>query len=370
MKVIFRADASMQIGSGHVMRCLTLAEALTASGAECHFICRTHRGNLIELIKGKGYAVHELPILDKANGGLGALVQDSGAVNPVHHHWLGATQAQDAEACTPYLAAECPDWLIVDHYALDARWERALEAYFRKLMVIDDLADRPHKCDLLLDQTYGRVDEDYRQLVPADCLLLCGSQYALLRPEFAALRPYSLQRRSRPALRELLVTMGGVDKDNATSRVLEALRTCPLPTDSRITVIMGVTAPWLDEVRKQAHDMPWITRVLVGVRDIAQLMSDCDLAVGAAGTTSWERCCLGVPTIMVVLAENQIQVAQALERGGAARGINLDQGAATQLRKLLVPLVEDPSQLLHMSKCAENIVDGLGVNAVMRKMEI
>lgn len=368
MRVAFRADASLQIGTGHVMRCLTLADSLTACGAECQFICRAHEGNLIEFIRSKGYVTHALPMCPVAAAGSIGATQDASASDLAHSHWLGATQVQDAEACVVILAAQQPDWLIVDHYALAARWERALAPHCRKLMAIDDLADRHHACDLLLDQTYGRDAADYRYLVPAACLLLCGSQYALLRPEFAALRPYSLRRRARPTLRKLLITMGGVDKDNVTGQVLQALRDCPLSVDCRITVIMGATAPWLDKVRKQAPVMPWPTRVLVGVSDMAQLMADSDLAIGAAGATSWERCCLGLPTIMLVLAENQRAVAQGLEWSGAAKLINLGLSAATQLRELLLSLVADPAQLLHMSERAASIIDGSGVNAVMRQM--
>lgn len=370
MKVVFRADASMQMGTGHVMRCLTLADALTARGADCQFICRKHEGNLIEFINSKGYVSFALPMFPAADEGEAESQQDAIAPDLAHRRWLGATQAQDAEVCAPILAAQRPDWLIVDHYALDTRWERVLAPHYRKLMVIDDLADRPHACDLLLDQTFGREAADYLALVPDACRLLCGSQYALLRPEFAALRSYSLQRRASPALRELLITMGGVDKDNATGQVLQALRTCTLPADCRITVVMGAAAPWLDEVCKQAQDMPWQTQVLVGVSDMAQLMADSDLAIGAAGATSWERCCLGLPTIMLVLAENQRKVAQGLERSGAVKLTNLALGETTQLRELLVPLINNPSQLLHMGECAASIVDGSGVKTVMRQMEV
>ena len=351
------------------MRCLTLADTLAARGADCQFICRTHDGNLIEFIRGKGYVAHALPIAYEASAGSNAPGPDA-PPDLAHSHWLGASQAQDAEACAPILAAQRPDWLIVDHYALDVRWERALAPHYRKLMVIDDLADRPHACDLLLDQTFGREAADYRPWVPADCRLLCGSQYALLRTEFAALRPYSLQRRARPALRELLITLGGVDKDNATGQVLQALRTCPLPADCRVTVVMGATAPWLNEVRTQAQDMPWPTRVLVSVSDMAQLMADSDLAIGAAGATSWERCCLGVPTIMLVLAENQLKVAQGLAQSGAAKLVNIDQSATTQLKELLLPVIDDPAQLLNMSDCAASVLNGSGVDAVMQHMEV
>jgi UDP-2,4-diacetamido-2,4,6-trideoxy-beta-L-altropyranose hydrolase len=369
MKVVFRTDASLQIGTGHVMRCLTLAEALSDRGAECQFICRAHEGHLIEFIRFKGYIVDALPSPQDSTSpptprGLGAPTPELG-----HCHWLGATQCQDAEACVPILVEQRPDWLIVDHYALDTRWEQALVPHCRNLMVIDDLADRPHNCDLLLDQTYGRDAADYRPLVSATCRLICGSQYALLRPEFAALRPYSLRRRTRPVVRELLINMGGVDKNNATGQVLQALTKYALPTDCRITVIMGPMAPWLSQVRTQAQDMLSATRVLVGVSDMAQLMADSDLAIGAAGATSWERCCLGLPTIMLLLAENQRKVAQALEQSGGVKLIHLAQVATTQLTEIFFSLINDPGKLRHMSDCAASLVDGSGVNAVVRQFE-
>ena len=328
MKVTFRVDASLQIGTGHVMRCLTLADALAAQGAECLFICREHQGNLIEQIRSKGYRAYGLPVLDSVCANLLAINTASDEKSPVHSHWLGATQVEDAAACTAILAKVNPDWLIVDHYALDDRWELALKPHCHKLMVIDDLADRSHLCDLLLDQTFGRDSEDYRAWVPATCRLLCGSQYALLRPAFVALRDYSLQRRANPQVRQLLITMGGVDKDNATSQVLEGLRGCPLPAQCQITVVMGATAPWLAEVSRQAQSMPWATTVMVGVSDMAQLMADSDLAIGAAGATSWELCCLGVPSLLICTADNQRTAIAALASASAI--VKLDRAALVQ----------------------------------------
>jgi UDP-2,4-diacetamido-2,4,6-trideoxy-beta-L-altropyranose hydrolase len=362
MKVVFRTDASLEIGTGHVMRCLTLAEALRRRGAQCHFICRTHPGNLNKQIGERGFDVVDLPFEGNWTG--------TAVTNPVHAAWLGADWKTDAEQTKVGAGGTAIDWLIVDHYAIDAHWEGALAANYRKLMVIDDLADRSHICDLLLDQTYGREEADYRERIPYASRLLCGSQFALLRPEFNALRPFSLQRRSRQALRELLITMGGVDKANATVQVLQALRTCPLPADLRIRVVMGATAPWLDEVRKQAQDMPWPIQVLTGVSDMAQLMADSDLAIGAAGGTSWERCCLGLPTIMLALADNQLKVAQGLERSGAVKLIDLTQGVTLQLKELVISLVEDPAQLLQMSECGATIVSGVGTDTVVQQMEV
>lgn len=361
--IVFRADASLQMGTGHVMRCLTLADALTAQGTDCQFICREHQGNLIEQIRHKGYCTHALPVV--ADAGLSA----SDTPQPAHAAWLGSSQEQDATDCALILAEVKPDWLIVDHYALDARWEQALKPCYRQLMVIDDLADRPHACDVLLDQTFGRDAEDYRAWVPAGCRLLCGSQFALLRPEFAALRPYSLERRTRPQLRQLLITMGGVDKDNATGQVLEALRACPLPAECQIKVVMGTTAPWLSEVNKQALTMPWPTNAMVGVSDMARLMADSDLAIGAAGATSWERCCLGLPTIMVVQAQNQHKVAHGLELAGAVQVVYDPQEIPDRLPILLSCLLSSPTLQREMCEAAARIADGRGVATVIQHLE-
>lgn len=360
MKVVLRADASLQIGTGHVMRCLTLAEALAERDADCRFICREHAGNLIEFIRSKGYTAHVLPVVPLSGDGSDANQAASAGQELAHSHWLGATQAEDAQACAAILSELHPDWLIVDHYALDARWEQALKPHYRQLMVIDDLADRPHLCDLLLDQTFGRDPADYLAWVPTDCKLLCGSQYALLRPEFAALRPYSLQRRTQPRLRQLLVTMGGVDKDNATGQVLQALRTCALPPECQITVVMGPKAPWLEAVRQQAQDMPWPTRVLAGVSDMARLMADSDLAIGAAGATSWERCCLGLPTAMVVLADNQRHAARLLEQAQAVRMLDLEIDFQHDMTELISQINNNDNYLCQLCECSSGVSDGKG----------
>ena len=359
MRIYFRTDASLQIGTGHVMRCLALANALAEHGAQCEFICREHPGNLIEFIRDQGFTTHSIPVLS---------VTDSGTIStgpePAHQHWLGATQHQDAEACTHLLAGSPPDWLITDHYALDSRWELALAPHYQKLMVIDDLADRLHACDILLDQTLGRESKDYLPFVPTSCQLLCGTSYALLRLEFSSLRPYSLQRRTSGALRELLINMGGVDKDNVTGQVLAALHACTLPEDCRITVVMGSTAPWLEEIRNQAQRLPWSNRVLVGVSDMAQLMADSDLAIGAAGTTAWERCCLGLPTIMLMMADNQLKVAQSLSAAGGAAVLHSGTDLAPQLAELMTNLLEQPKALQTMSEAALQVVDGYGAQVI------
>jgi UDP-2,4-diacetamido-2,4,6-trideoxy-beta-L-altropyranose hydrolase len=365
-EIAFRVDASLEIGMGHVMRCLTLADALHERGASCSFVCRPHHGHLLEKIDQRGHRAVALPELQERTEPM---------LNcTVHAHWLGAdwtTDAQDTQQALIALAGGQPvDWLVVDHYALDARWEEALRAQSRRIMVIDDLADRPHACDLLLDQTFGREAADYVPLAPEGCTLLCGSQYALLRPEFAALREYSLGRRAQPVLKELLITMGGVDKDNVTGAVLRALKSSSLPEDCRVTVVMGQTAPWLKDVQDLSREMPRPTQVLVGVDNMAQLMADSDLAIGAAGATSWERCCLGLPSIMLVVASNQKKVAKGLEDAGAAMLCMSDQGLSKKLAVLLETLCADTQQISLLGAASAKVANGAGANAVMARMRM
>lgn len=363
LRIAFRTDASLQMGSGHVMRCLTLADALRTKGAQCHFISRAHPGHLIEVIRQRGYTVDSLV----------AVAQQTKAAiknGPAHSAWLGNTWETDAQETATVLASLQPDWLVVDHYALDQPWEAALQPHYKKLLVIDDLADRPHLCNLLLDQNLGRQPQDYAGLVNTHCKVLTGPQYALLRPDFAAQRLYSLQRRqTQTSIGRLLITMGGVDQDNATGQVLQALKACVLPADCRITVVMGLTAPWLQSVRELAAQMPWPTEIVVNVNDMAQRMADSDLAIGAAGSTSWERCCLGLPTLIAVLAENQQLGAQAMEAAHAAHLIGAVGDIATQLPLAVAELI-DPACRSRMSLAASAITDGRGIDKVLSAMGV
>lgn len=370
-KIVFRTDASLLMGSGHLMRCLTLADALKAQGAECHFISREHPGHLLEVIRERGYKVNCLVApVQTAQAAIENIAIEAPKLlqEPTHAAWLGSTWQNDAQETAAILADLQPDWLVVDHYALDQRWESALRPHYQKLMVIDDLADRPHQCDLLLDQNLGCQPQDYANLVPAQCKLLIGPQYALLRPEFAALRAYSLQRRQQPVLKNILITMGGVDQPNATGQVLQALKGCALPQDCSISVVMGLQAPWLEQVRAQAKDMPWPTEVMVNISDMAQRMADSDLAIGAAGSTSWERCCLGLPTLMVVLAKNQEKSCTALADIGAAIAIGGVKSIQKRLQYLMKPLISSSIELKKLTTIAASIVEGHGAFLVANKI--
>lgn len=359
--IAFRADASMQIGTGHVMRCLTLADALRERGASCSFVCRPHQGHLLDLVVQRGHQALALPELQE----IAQLNRNATA----HTHWLGTgwgTDAQDTQhALSAHTGGQPVDWLVVDHYALDARWEEALRPQAKHIMVIDDLADRPHACELLLDQNLGRMEADYGGLLKGKTTTLIGPQYALLRPEFAALRAQSLARRkSAPQLSRLLITMGGVDKDNATGQVLAVLQSCALPAELRVTVVMGPHAPWLAQVQAQAMQMPWPTEVLVGVDSVAQLMAESDLAIGAAGGTAWERCSLGLPSLVLILAENQLSGAVALQKAGAAVAMQTQQ-EITGFMESLQTAVMAKEILSKLSMAAAAVTNGEGCRSTV-----
>jgi UDP-2,4-diacetamido-2,4,6-trideoxy-beta-L-altropyranose hydrolase len=361
MKVIFRADASLDLGTGHVMRCLTLAQALREYGAVCHFVCREQDGNLIDLIHQRGFEVQTLPMQHSS--------QQVPTDEPflAHAAWLGVDWQTDAEQTKMALGDDVFDWMVVDHYALDARWEKQLRSSYRKLMVIDDLADRLHECNFLLDQNLGRISSDYSDLVPKNCQVLVGPQYALLRPEFFEMRQYSLTRRANATFKHLLISMGGVDKDNATGQVLAALKYCSLQADLRITVVMGPHAPWLANVRCKAKELSMPVEVLVGVDNMANLMAESDLAIGAAGSTSWERSCLGLPTLLVVLANNQLEGAEALVKTGSALLVGGIEDISTSLFQHL-ECIQNQGVMSNMQKACKEVSNEIGVISIAKLM--
>ncbi len=360
MQIVFRTDASLLIGNGHVMRCLALADRLRAGGAQCRFLSREHDGHLFDLVRQRRF---EITALGPARTTFEIDAQ------PVHATWLGTDWRTDADQTRDALRGEKADWLIVDHYALDARWETALRGSCERLMAIDDLADRDHVCDLLLDQTFGRRESDYLARVPASCRLLLGPHYALLRPEFGELREQAMRNRGADTVNEILVTMGGVDRDDVSSLVLDALREAPLAAGARIRVVLGSTAPALAKVRALAATMPHATEVLVDVADMARLIADADLGIGAAGGTSWERCALGLPAIVLAVADNQNSIARALGRAGAHwYAGRLSAGSKSALTTFVAHALQDPDARLAMSVAAAQMCDGRGASRVAQRL--
>lgn len=360
MRVAFRADASLAIGSGHVMRCLTVADALAARGHSSVFLSRESAGDRLETVRARG---HEVALLSAPASPQGAYLE--GEPRPAHASWLPARWEDDAAETRALAARAGLDLLVLDHYALDARWERAACPEGVRRMAIDDLADRPHEVDLLLDQNLGRSDADYAELVPAGCRLCVGPRFAMVAPRFAELRPASLARRAaEPTLRRVLISMGGVDAGNATGACLAGLEASSLPDEVEVTVVMGGRAPHLEEVRAQAARLRLRSEVVVDVSDMAERMAAADLALGGAGGTAWERCAVGLPTLVLVLAENQRPGARALVEAGAARLL----GDPAELPRALLELIR-PGVLSELSARAAGVLDGRGLERLCEAIE-
>jgi UDP-2,4-diacetamido-2,4,6-trideoxy-beta-L-altropyranose hydrolase len=259
-KIIIRTDATLKIGSGHVMRCLTLAEALRDSGAEVRFVCREHSGNLIELIRETEFFVHELPVSEDFEPGG---TSDSNSRSEYASR-LGASLEQDARETINVIQKNIPDWLIVDHYSLGQAWENRLRPHVHKIMVIDDLADRPHDCDLLLDQNYFQDDVTrYNGLVPPTCTKLFGPQFSLLRPEFAEARKHLKPHNGK--VQRVFVFFGGTDSDNITGKALEAL-SFPELIHLKVDVVMVLTihiVPRLNSRLNHAYELSCMCRLKI-----------------------------------------------------------------------------------------------------------
>jgi UDP-2,4-diacetamido-2,4,6-trideoxy-beta-L-altropyranose hydrolase len=358
-RILIRADASLAIGSGHVMRSRTLARELQRRGAAITFLCRRQPGDLISLLEQE-FPVLALPMLP-----LSATQTPEGQplqIRDLYGAWLGCTQEQDAADCHQALVQagiSSASWLVVDHYGLDTVWETQILAGLAgvaapRLLVIDDLADRPHQADLLLDQNFlsTATETRYAGLVPGHCRQLLGPHYALLGPEYALLHPLVPPRTE---LRRVLVFFGGVDSDNLTGRALEALL-APELAHLAVDVVLGLQSPHRQAVAELVARRP-STTLHDSLPSLAGLISRADLAIGAGGATTWERACLGLPSLVVAIADNQLPFAQALDQASQIR--LLGRSASVGVDHIRQSLV-DALQNTWPWACGHALTDGWG----------
>ncbi|MCB9980943.1 MAG: UDP-2,4-diacetamido-2,4,6-trideoxy-beta-L-altropyranose hydrolase [Rhodospirillales bacterium] len=330
--VYFRCDASRAIGSGHVMRCLTLADALSEQGWGCYFIVSEETVKIVPALSAFGHHIHNVSYSPKK-----------------------------------------ADLLIVDHYGLDARYETQARAWAEHILVLDDLADRQHDCDLLLDQTYGRQAEDYKALVPDHCEVLTGCAYALLRPQFHEYRQQSLERRKDlSAVKRVLVSMGSTNIHDVTSKVLEGLALYnggPLEID----VVLGSDAFAFENVEELVCrlnvETPHMAHLHKAVENMAEMMSQADIAFGCGGTTSWERCALGLPSLLITVADNQNFITSMLKKAGACIHLGRhDQVSAEDIACSIGRLHDAPAECAALSRSSSALCDGLGARRTVENI--
>lgn len=356
MKVVVRVDASSWIGSGHVIRCATLAERLRQQGGDVLIACRRMPGDYYDWLTSRGFRVLQLGAVDRPYPG----------ATSIHASWLGVSMDEEiAEAATLLSAFGARfDWLIVDHYAIGAKWESALRCVANRIFVIDDLADRSHDCEVLLDQNLNSAgDVRYAELVPVGCKLLCGPRYALLQSEYALWRTKVGVRFGAP--KRLLVFFGGVDMDNMTARAIDGIKKARL-IDIATDVVIGASNNHRAEIEARATEFPNL-KTHTNLPSLAPLMANADLAIGAAGATSWERCCLGLPSIIVSLAANQDPIARELDRRGLAMWIGGVDGVDAEL---IAHVLGDFMNIGGVAECSRRCMDMVDGNGVSRVLDV
>ena len=323
---VFRADASPTIGGGHIMRCLSLADTLTARGWRCAFAVGA---GSVEVVPQLASSVHDVTVLSAGSEAAPDLAQN----------W--------PEGC---------DLLVIDHYQLASGDEVNYRSWAHRIAILDDLADRPHDCDFLLDPAPDHVGA-YTQLTPADCRVLGGPSWALLQEPFSAYRRHG-KVAVRQQLHRLLISFGTVDRFGLCALTLEAVSQAGLSVETDI--VIGGASPQLDNLRAAVSRCPNAELHVDSLRGF-ELMAAADLAVGAGGTTAWERCTLGLPAIVIVTSKNQSGVAAALEDCGAAVTARREALSVEDIAKLLRSLAGDSARLAEMSSAAFGLCDGHGV---------
>lgn len=353
MHIAFRVDASHQIGTGHLMRCLTLADALRQREASICFVSRHMPEHLQKMIEDRGYRFNALPHgLPQAGDEL------------AHSHWLGVSQQADAEATLQVLQGQAWDWLIVDHYALDARWESVLHAGCRRVMVIDDLADRMHDCDMLMDQNlYSDMHQRYRDKVTPDCQLLLGPAYALLKPDFGTIRQHVGVRDGK--VERILVFFGGIDAANHTGRAITALASLG-GSNFHVDVVIGIQHPQREKIKADCMARGYACHVQTD--RMAQLIASADMAIGAGGATTWERCCLGLPTLAISVAANQRRQIDDAAREGLLYVPDLPEQSGPSLALHVKALLDNAALRTMLSSNGMRHVDGRGVSRVVNRL--
>lgn len=340
------------------MRCLTLAVQLKTQGIDVNFISRSLPGNLNEFMIRKGWTVYTLPFRPEANCRPDKVLQ--------HEDWLGEHWELDCEQTLAILNAQAKvDWLIVDHYALDYRWEKILRPVVGQIMVIDDLADRVHDCDLLLDQNLQKnMTVRYKDLVPEHCQPLLGPRYAMLRPEFSMKRKRLRCRTGE--LQRVLVFFGGSDPFDVTGMAVRAFQSMNL-TDLVFDIVIGGSNPNRERIRELCRNSPNF-HYHCQVDDMAGIIERADLAFGAAGSSIWERLCLGLPTIVVSVAGNQDMLLKGvLDKDLLIYMGNIESVREEHFKQALNQAMNDEGKqtMLRISAAALEIVDGMGCERVL-----
>ena len=345
-KIFIRADSSVDMGIGHMMRCLSLAEILVKTDFEVIFISNKLNAKIYNLIIKKQCKICILP-------------ENNQNTNIVEHDAIETQKIIES-------FDDSISWLLVDHRNLDIQWEKILRKSVQKIIVIDDLANKKHDCDILIDQNlYEKINQRYQNLVPKNCKKLLGPKYALLRSEFSNLRQKSIK--SKIKLENILISFGGTDPSNETRKVLEALKILNLE-NIQIDVVTTSLNPFKDDIRQLCSSMT-NTNFYCDVDKIGALMKTSDLAIGAGGSTTWERCCLGLPSLVSVISDDQLACTEIMDKNGYLIYLGLAENLTVNdyIEKIKNFNIE---HLQKISELSLTLVDGQGCQRILNEMKL
>jgi len=361
MRVAFRVDSSSEIGTGHFARCSTLAEALRSQGADVTILSRTLVGDDFKFLESSGFEVIRLNVSRSTDRGM----RHDDSPNMT---WRNSIQEEDFCLSDKALSQKTNfDWLVIDHYGIDSQWESRMRKCTKRIMVIDDLANRKHDCDFLLDQNYyPNSISRYTNLVPNQCRMALGTGYALLDPRYAELR--NNIKPLRESVKRIVVYFGGSAYKHLyelTIKAFQALQNNELELD----IVLGQDGSNRLEIEKLIKESDNI-RIHAGLPSLAPLLKHADLCIGGAGTTTWERCCLGLPTIVVTIARNQEELAKALHHDGLIDWIGDEDSVTSKDILKAIKSADNQISRLDMSQKCRDLVDGLGLHRIVAAMRI
>ncbi len=340
--IALRVDASTQIGTGHIMRCLTIADSLHRSSVRVIFICRSLLGNWISILQDRGFETIVLETDDEL--------------------WDGD---RDAQLTVEHLKTQqiFPDWLIIDQYQIGQDWQKLVRPAVGKIMVVDDLADRTHDCDLLLDQNlYPNYASRYAGLVPKACQCLLGPHYLILRDEFRSIN--RIVQKSLPLQKmpqKILLTFGGSDPFRLTERVLNSLSSQGQPLEVR--VLLGTSFLRKDSLAELIKTLPFSVEILTGITEMMTQFQWADCAISAGGLTTYELAYVGLPALIIAAVDAQAEVAAEM----AHLKIHQYAGHADELNE--TQLIEKVANFLNGLSCYDSQpriqIDAYGIDRVL-----
>lgn len=354
-KIVFRVDSGNHIGIGHMMRCLTLAKELLVSDVEIHFITRNHKGASINLIS-EDFITHLL------NDGVSDILSIEDKDN--YSLWLGVTEEEDLRQCNLILDSIGPvDIIVLDHYSLDKTFEESVNA--KNVFVIDDLFSRIHQCDILLNQNLGTEETDYSKSKVGSFLL--GPQFSLLRPEFKKLHQELVASEFfNLPIKSILVFFGNGDIGGNCLKFAKSLRSQDLEKFI-FTFILNQNHKDYEELIKWGKPHQNV-KILSFVSEMSKVILEHDFFIGAGGATSWERACLGVPSAILNVAENQVKICEALDYYNWAYYLGKNDQLENHVWHDLLDNKINTPLTMKMALNAFNGVDGEGTIRVCQKI--